>query len=284
VRIGVALPTVGPAATRAGVLDRARAAEAAGFDGLWVSDHIVQPERIDSAYPYSENGEVRWDPTAPQLEALQVLAAVSAVTSTIELGTSVLVVPQRQSVLLAKQLATLDVLAGGRTVLGAGAGWLAEEFAALEVDFSARGRLLDASIRTLRECWTGTLAARTDGGSDLSVRPVPVRPIPILVGGMSAPAMRRAVALGDGWIAQVDATADGIATLVSAVERLTGLCESAGRDPGELRIAARLSGAVDGLEGLLESLAGSAVDDVIVNAPALGDESAVLVRLRAALA
>ncbi|MFW8745246.1 LLM class flavin-dependent oxidoreductase, partial [Mesorhizobium japonicum] len=136
--IGVRLPTAGPAASRDGLLDAARELEQAGAEALWVSDHVVQPREIASPYPYAEDGRATWDPTVPQLEAVTALAAVAAVTTRVRLGTAVLVLPQRQPVLLAQQLAAVDVIAGGRLVIGVGAGWLAEEFAALGVDFARR--------------------------------------------------------------------------------------------------------------------------------------------------
>jgi alkanesulfonate monooxygenase SsuD/methylene tetrahydromethanopterin reductase-like flavin-dependent oxidoreductase (luciferase family) len=190
-------------------------------------------------------------------------------------------------VLLAKQLASVDVIAGGRIVLGVGAGWLAEEFAALEVDFITRGARMDTSISVLRECWTGTLGAGNRHialTEDIAVQPVPRRPIPVLVGGMSGPAFRRVAASGDGWIAQASADGQGVAAVLQGLERLAVSCRDADRDPAGLRIAVRLSGALDVDAALLRALAHAGVDDVVLDAPGWGEESAALIRARDAAA
>lgn len=285
--IGVRLPTSGPGATRSELLDRGLALEAAGFAGLWVSDHVVQPALIRSTYPYSDDGTAAWDPTIPQLEAVTALAALAAVTTRARLGTAVLVLPQRQPVLLAKQLATLSVIAGPRLVLGAGAGWLEEEFQALGVPFADRGARFDEWIDALRECWTGRPAAvrseRLDLSAGLVVEPRPVAPIPVLVGGMSGVAVRRAVTRGDGWIAQADLAPAGVATVCAVIERLRAACEKAGRDPGTLRLVARLSGDAGApLADLLRPLRDAGVAEVIVDAPPRGDEVVAAERWHAA--
>ncbi|TXK16968.1 TIGR03619 family F420-dependent LLM class oxidoreductase [Homoserinibacter sp. GY 40078] len=287
-RIGTRLPTTGPDANRAGIVDRARELEAAGFDSLWVSDHVVQPETIQSRYPYSADGTTTWDPAIPQVEALVALAAVAAVTERVELGTAVLVVPQRQAVLLAKQLASIDAIAPGRVVLGAGAGWLAEEFQALGADFARRGAVLDETIDVLRDCWTGRPPARTGIAVDLPagivVAPAPAQSIPVLVGGMSGPAIRRAIARGDGWIAQTSCTAEGAAEVVRLAARLREEAEVAGRT-APLRIAARLSGGdAQAAALLLPVLAAAGVDDVVLDTPPAGDAARAIELLRDTLA
>ena len=127
-KIGLRLPQVGPHATRDLVLRFAETAEHAGYDSLWTIDHVVRPRAYSSRYPYAANGRSTADPTDPLLESLTLLAFVAAVTQRIELGTSVLVLPMRQPVLHAKIIASLDHLAGGRFILGAGLGWAREEF------------------------------------------------------------------------------------------------------------------------------------------------------------
>lgn len=268
-RIGVRLPTAGPAASRDGILGAARGLEAAGAEALWVSDHVVQPRAIASPYPYAADGRATWDPAVPQLEAVTALAAVAAVTTHAVLGTAVLVLPQRQPVLLAQQLAAVDVIAGGRLVIGVGAGWLAEEFAALGADFARRGALLDEGIAVLRSSWAGEPVATPSHPipAGIVAAPVPAAPIRILVGGMSGVAMRRAARLGDGWIAQVAADAEGVAAISEGRRRLHDAALAAGRDPGELRIAARVSGP-GAAPGLVRDLAAAGVGDAILDAPA----------------
>ena len=121
-QFGLHLPHIGPLATRRGVLETARLADAAGIDSLWTSDHVIVPRDYASAYPYSPSGKMPIAEDAPFLEAVSTLLAVCGVTQRARLGASVIVLPQRQPVLLAKQWATLDVLCGGRTIFGAGGG------------------------------------------------------------------------------------------------------------------------------------------------------------------
>ncbi len=169
-RIGAKLPHTG-AISAAQVPDAAIALEQAGFDSIWVSDHVVLPERMDSHYPFAADGRATWPTDTPYLEALTVLAAAAAVTSRVRLGTAVLVVPQRNPVLTGKQLATIAALSEGRLDVGVGAGWLREEFDALHAPFAARGAALEAWVEIFREIWTGELGRR---GEPYSV-PAPVR-------------------------------------------------------------------------------------------------------------
>ncbi len=187
-RFGIALPQYGPASPES-LTRTARQAEDLGFDDVWVADHIAVPEGV----PY---------PPSFLLEAMSTLAFVSAVTSRVGLGTSVLVLPLRRPVVAAKQLATIDVLSGGRLVLGIGAGWLEAEFDACGVPFGRRGDLTDEAVDVLRTCWAEAPTS-FDGPTvrfrDMKVKPLPTRPIPIWVGGTSERALRRAVEKGDGW-------------------------------------------------------------------------------------
>jgi probable F420-dependent oxidoreductase len=199
---GLHLPHVGPMATRAAVLGVARAADAAGIDSLWVSDHVVVPRDYGSRYPYGPGGKMPIPDDAPFLEAVATLLAVSGVTERARLGTSVLVLPQRQPLLVAKQWATLDVLSGGRTIFGVGAGWLAEEFAALDVPFAGRGARCDEALELVQRCWreeSVTFTGKHFRVERLACEPKPLqqpRP-PIWVGGHTPAAFRRVARYGD---------------------------------------------------------------------------------------
>src|SRR5207302_1351628 len=187
-RFGVALPQYGPA-TAEGLTTAARQAEDLGFDDVWVADHIAVP--VGAPYPPSF-----------LLEALATLSFAAAVTTRIGLGTSVLVLPLRQPVVAAKQVATLDVLSGGRLTLGLGAGWLREEFEACNVEYRKRGDLMDEAIAVLRACWASaptSFTGPTVSFTDMKVQPLPGRHIPMWIGGVSERALRRAVEHGDGW-------------------------------------------------------------------------------------
>src|SRR6185437_13409303 len=132
----------------------ARAFDSAGFDSLWVTDHIVLPRSIRSRYPSSADGKTGWDVTAPWHESIVAMTLIAAAASRCEVGVAVMAAPLRQPVLLAKQVASLSALTGAKVTLGVGAGWLAEEYDALGVSFADRGALLDDTIEILRRCWT----------------------------------------------------------------------------------------------------------------------------------
>jgi probable F420-dependent oxidoreductase len=265
-RIGVKLPSSGPAARRADPTVAAAVAEAAGFDSVWVSDHVVMPGAAGSRYPFSSGGETPWDPEEPWYDALVVMAAAGAVTERVEVGVAVLVVPMRNPIVLAKQLASIDALSGGRVALGAGAGWLAEEFEALQAPFSGRGKRLDEWIEMMRECWTGTPAAhasehyRLPGG--MHCYPTPVGPMPILIGGMSPAALRRVGRVGDGWLAQQDGASLDPGELGEARAIIEAASAAAGR-PAPGRLVLRIAGSFD--PARLPDLAASGVTDVIVD-------------------
>ncbi|MCH7836011.1 MAG: LLM class flavin-dependent oxidoreductase, partial [Chloroflexi bacterium] len=148
---GIHLPHVGPFTTPEAITAVARNAEQLGYHSLWVSDHIITPRKIDSAYP---GGRYRVQPEWPFLEPVSTLLFAAAVTKRIRLGTSVLVITQRQPVVLAKQLATLDFLSNGRLIFGAGAGWMKEEFQALNVPIANRGPRMAEYLEVIRRCWT----------------------------------------------------------------------------------------------------------------------------------
>lgn len=214
--------------------------EALGFASLWVSDHVVVPWTIRSRYPYSPTGEFPLSPDTPFLEPLTALAVVAGATERIRLGTSVLVLPHRHPVLLAKMLASLDRLAGGgRVILGAGVGWLREEIELFGVDFASRGAWSDETIRVLRACWTEDRPAfqgRFFRFDAVGFAPRPAAPIPIWIGGDTPAALSRVARLGDGWHAAYPARP----ALEEGLARLRAACRQVGRDPATLTISVRV--------------------------------------------
>lgn len=240
-KIGVHLPHVGPLATREGVGRFAREAEAAGFDSLWVSDHVVIPRRMSVPYPQSPDGRFPVPPEAPFLEAIATLLFVAGCTERIALGTSVCIVPWRNPVLLAKQLATLDVLSGGRLIVGVGAGWFPEEFDALAVPYAQRGARTDEYLRVMLALWTNDKAAfsgRYYRIADVGFAPRPLQQPhpPVWVGGDSAGALRRAGRFGQAWHAPAGHTADELAAGLATARRQA---ERAGRDPAAVGLMVR---------------------------------------------
>lgn len=190
-KIGIALPIFGKYAGRNEILETALAAEALGYDSIWVSDHVVVPDH------HNVFGEVFYDP-------LISLGFIASVTSRIELGTSVLVLPYRNPLVLAKSVSSLDALSEGRVILGIGSGWLKGEFKALGIDYSQRGSMTDEYIEIMKELWTSESpsykgAHHSFSGIRFEPKPVQKPHPPIWVGGESRRAVERAVKHGDGW-------------------------------------------------------------------------------------
>lgn len=291
-RIGARVPNSGALPSQVGIPAMARAAEAAGFESLWVSDHIVMPSSFASRYPFSADGRATWPAATPYVDALIALALTAAVTEKATVGTAVLVLALRHPIIVAKELASLDACSNGRLRLGVGAGWLREEFDALGVPFDSRGSRLDEWIELLRDCWTGTPPARA--GTHYSLPdgvlclPTPTHEIPVLVGGHSKAALRRAGRLGDGWLAQQ--SLDGIDTneIGAAVGVMRAAAEDEGRDADRREVVLRIvdsAGRSSDVARRLPELARAGVDEVIVDvAWSDGDPGADYERMRAAVA
>src|SRR6478609_10126539 len=187
----------------AAALELCRRAEAAGSESVWGGEHVILPSTIDSRYPYTVDGKIPTEPDTPIPDPLIWLAFAAAAAPTVRLGTCILIVPQRNPLVLAKELATLDRLSGGRVELGLGVGWMREEFAALGVPWERRGRRNDEYVAAMRALWAGPHAEFHGEFVDFppvtcSPRPVQAT-IPILVGGDTDAAVQRAARLADGY-------------------------------------------------------------------------------------
>ena len=201
-KFGIAFANTGPFVEPDAAAAFAKAAEANGFESLWTVEHVVVPSGYESTYPYSADGKMPGHEDSPIPDPLIWLAYVAAATDRIRLATGILILPQRNPVVLAKELATLDHLSRGRMILGIGIGWLAEEFAAIGVPFAERAARTDEHVAALRALWSDepTHHGEFSQFTDCIVRPRPAAAtIPIHVGGHSAAAARRAGRLGDGY-------------------------------------------------------------------------------------
>jgi len=181
----------------------AQAAEEAGFHGLLLSDHIFFPGNLRSKYPYSADGKPGFDGSTPFPDPWTTIAAMSSVTARLRFATMVFILPLRHPLELAKTLGTLGLLTGGRVVLGAGAGWIREEFDTLGIPFETRGARMEEMIAVMRQLWTGRMVEHHGAHFDfgpLQMSPAPGCEIPIYFGGVSKVALRRAAQLGQGWI------------------------------------------------------------------------------------
>ncbi len=245
---GVALPQWGRWADPEFLRQYAMEAERCGFEAVWAVDHLVMPRRIDSLYPLGpEPAAVAADGVAsvlaPNYEMVATLTWVAACTTRVALGTAICVLPLRNAVVTARQIATVDAFSGGRVRFGVGVGWMAEEGASVGVSWSDRGRRMDEQIELLRGLW-GTEADTFEFHGtfhdvvpmDPSPRPCQ-RPIPILVGGHSDHALDRAGRLGDGWIAAPMAP-ERFATLARRVRQSA---ERHGRDADALLLCCSAS-------------------------------------------
>jgi probable F420-dependent oxidoreductase len=236
--------TNGPAA-----VELAQAAEAAGFDSIWTVEHVVVPRAYQSRYPYSESGRMGSGlEDFPIPDPLIWLAYIASATRTIKLGTAIMILPQRNPVITAKAVATLDHLAGGgRVLLGIGVGWLAEEFATLGVPFEDRGPRTDEYVAAMRALWSQDCASfkgKFVSFTDVFCRPLPAaRKIPIIVGGDTKAAARRAGRLGDGYFPARGAPAELFAEMRRAAVE-------AGRNPAEIELTASAPADLSEIEAL----------------------------------
>ena len=229
-KLAVEFPSVSYREGPAAVLRLAQAIERIGYDHIDIFDHVVM------GIPIEGRPKGPYNPAMPILEAFMTLSYLAAVTSRVTLGTEVLVLPQRQPALVAKQVSTLDTLSGGRVRLGVGVGWQESEYEALGEDFRSRGVRMDEAIRLLRAYWSDAEVSfesahyRTVA---MSMEPKPPQGgrLPIWIGGNSEPAFRRVGQLGDGWLAgRVDDADSGR----HAIEAIRRHAEEAGRDPGAI--------------------------------------------------
>jgi probable F420-dependent oxidoreductase len=220
----------GPAA-----VELAQAAEAAGFDSIWSVEHVVVPDGYQSRYPYSPTGRMGSGlEDFPIPDPLIWLAYIASATRTIKLGTAILLLPQRNPVITAKAVATLDHLAGGgRVLLGIGVGWLAEEFAALGVPFDDRGPRTDEYVAAMRVLWSQERASfqgRFVSFKDVFCRPLPPqRRIPVIIGGDTTAAARRAGRLGDGYF-------PARAPAPALFDEMRRAAEAVGRNPADIEL------------------------------------------------
>jgi probable F420-dependent oxidoreductase len=212
------------------LVEIARAAEEAGFHGVLLADHIFFPGNLRSRYPYSEDGKPGFDGTTPFPDPWTTIAAMSSVTQRLRFATMVFILPLRNPLELAKTLGTLALLSGGRVVLGAGAGWIREEYDTLGIPFETRGARMEEMVAVMRQAWTGRMVehrGRFFEHGPLQMSPAPPHPIPIYFGGISKVALSRAARLGQGWMG-TGQTPEQAVELCGALARLRAEAGRAG--------------------------------------------------------
>ena len=242
-KIGVVFPQTEIGQDQAGIREFAQAAEQTGYDHLGAYEHVLGANpgsRAEWRGPYTHKSAFH--------EPFVLFGYLAAVTSRIGLVTDILILPQRQTALVAKQAAEVDLLSGGRLRLGIGIGWNHVEYEALGQEFSTRGRRMEEQVHLLRALWTQELVTfhgRWDGVTDAGINPLPVqRPIPIWMGGGAEPVLERIARVADGWFPQMrpDEEARG------ALARLRGYIGAAGRDPSSVGIEASVGARTGELE------------------------------------
>ncbi len=273
-KFGIFFANTGPFANGETAAAMAVAAEEAGFESLWTVEHVVVPSGYESEYPYDPSGKMPGGEDVDIPDPLIWLSWVASATSRIRLATGILIVPQRNPVVLAKELATLDHLSGGRMELGIGVGWLEEEFDAIGVPFRERGRRTDDHIAAMRALWSQDKATHHSAFTNFDQcisRPRPVNgSIPIHVGGHTDIAARRAGRLGDGFFpGQGDPKA-----LARSFDLVRETATEHGRDPDAIELTA--GGAVmgPGAVDAVKELADLGVDRVVVPAFAFWRDTA----------
>jgi probable F420-dependent oxidoreductase len=235
-RIGAIFPQIEIGTDPVAIRDYAQAVEELGYTHLLAFDHVLgaNPDRPGGwGGPYTHREAFH--------EPFVLFGFLAAATRRLELATGVIILPQRQAALVAKQAAAVDVLSGGRLRLGVGVGWNAVEFEALGEDFHTRGRRIEEQIAVMRALWSAplvTFAGKSHRVSDAGINPLPVqRPIPIWMGGESEPVLQRTARLADGWMPHVGPGPQGQAV----IDRLLDLVKAAGRDPARFGVEGRIT-------------------------------------------
>jgi probable F420-dependent oxidoreductase len=234
-KFGVLAANTMPFATPDGGAALARAAEASGFESLWTAEHILWPDSYESPYPYAATKKMPGSGKTPLPDPFVWLAWCAAHSSTLKLASGVTIVPYRHPALMAKEVATLDFLSGGRVILGIGIGWLEEEFSALNVPFAGRAARTEEYVEVMRQLWAHDSVDHRGSFvsfSGMNSNPKPTRgTVPIVVGGHSRPAAERAGRLGDGFVP----LGGDLSELIDIMRQTAA---AAGRDPQQIEVTA----------------------------------------------
>jgi probable F420-dependent oxidoreductase len=267
-KFGLMFVNSGPFSNHALLAHLAQTAEQCGFESLWTVEHVVIPKDYQSPYPYSKSGKIPGGEDVAIPDPLLPLSFAAALTKTIRLATGVVILPQRDPLYLAKEIATLDLLSGGRVILGIGSGWLKEEFDALGLDFHIRGARTDEAIQAMRTCWRDDLSSfhsKQFNFGPLRSYPKPARnDVPIHIGGHSPAAAKRAGRLGDGFfpaIGEIPKLQELFATMREAARQQS-------RDPNQIELSCMARAAVDSVK----AVADIGISRVVVAPPAFDKE------------
>ncbi len=250
-KIGIFGINIGGESVARKMLPLAQKAEEVGVESVWTGEHVIVPVDYASRYPYSSDGKLPASPETNFVDPLIALTHIAAQTEHLRLGTGINILPQSNPLLLAKQAASLDALSGGRLMLGLGVGWLEEEFQALGAPFSRRGARTDDYLAAMKKVWSGEVVEHRSeflSWSGFKSHPLPVQKPhpPLIIGGHSPAALRRAVTLGDGWFGFTQSLEE----FTKIHQLLDQIAQAAGRDLAGLEITALWNMAREGKESL----------------------------------
>ncbi len=251
----------------------AQLAESVGIESVWTFEHVIVPEDYASKYPYSTDGKMGARPDTNFVDPLIALTAIAAHTRTLKLGTGVNIVSQANPLLLAKQAASLDFVSGGRFMLGAGIGWLREEFDAMGVPFERRGARFDDYMVAMKKVWSGDVVEHHSdfiNWSGFKSYPIPLAGtgVPVIIGGVKGKIYERVALHGDGWFLPVSDAAD----LAEKLAPLGAACAAVDRDPASVEISCMwdMQGGLDAIKAFEDAGASR----LIVPLQALGKDPA----------
>lgn len=217
-------------------------ADTHGWHAMSFSDHVANPRDISTPYPYTADGQRRWPPFTDWPDPWVMIGALATITTRLRFTNNIFVLPMRNPFLVAKAISTAAIVSGNRVTPAIGVGWSADEFALMQSDFSSRGKRTDEMLEILRLLWTGEMVQyqgkyyRFDA---LEMNPAPTAYIPIWIGGISEPAMRRAARLGDGWVTDLQTSAE----IIDCIARIRAWRREYGREQQPFDVMATPSDA-----------------------------------------
>jgi probable F420-dependent oxidoreductase len=229
-------------------------ADTHGWHSMSFSDHVVNPAQINTPYPYTDDGSRRWQPFTDWPDPWVMIGALSTITKRLRFTNNIFVLPMRNPYLTAKAISTAAIVSQNRVTAAFGVGWSRDEFELMEQDFSTRGKRTDEMLEIMRLLWTGEMVeyqGKYYQFSAMEMNPAPSEPIPIWIGGISDPAMKRAARLGDGWVTDLQTSAD----IIESIDRINNWRREYGRENEPFEVMATPSDAwdVDGYKRLQDA-------------------------------
>lgn len=229
--------------TVAHLTEMAPVADECGWEAMSFSDHVVHPETISTEYPYTEDGSRRWEAFTDWPDPWVMMGALATITKRLKFTNNIFVLPMRNPYLVAKSISTAAIVSNNRVIPAIGVGWSKDEFELMQQDFHTRGKRADEMIEVMRLLWSGEMVSYQGQHyqfDPMEMNPAPTEYLPIWVGGISKPAMKRAARIGDGWVSDLQTSAE----IIECIDYIKSLRQEYGRD-GEFSVMATPSDAFD---------------------------------------